>query len=343
MSECEITLSVDPLTHALASYTFKRAAFPRVTGPITIAMVVAGTIADIDLLSIYLGPSPYLAFYRAGFHSVFAAVLMALLVATPFLNRKAPSVGKKISPALIFAAVLSAALLHLLMDLCQRAGLELLWPLSAHRFALDCVAHLDLWILTIFLAGIFLPMLSGLVTEEIGAKSKGPRGRTGAFLAFAALILYLVAHLTLHANALAAMESRTYRGESPRKVAAFAESGSPFRWHGIVETEGALHDLEVEVGPGANFDPDSAITSYKPEASPALEAARNSSVARRFLLVARFPKASVEKTPEGFHVTLRDFPYTREVSSGRRVQAEVDTDPSGKILSQELTWDPASR
>jgi membrane-bound metal-dependent hydrolase YbcI (DUF457 family) len=334
---------VDPLTHALSSYTLKRAVFPRVTRSVTLAIIVAGIIADIDGQSAHFGPSAFLTFYHAGFHSLFAAVLIALLVAVPLLIRKPASGEKKLSPSLVFIAALSVAVLHLLMDLCQSTGLELFWPFSNHRFALDWVGHLDLWILAIFLAGIFLPMLSGLITEEIGAKSKGPRGRTGALLAFAALVLYLVTRFTMHASALASMESRTYRGESPRRVAAFAESGSPFRWHGIVETESALHDVEVEVGPAANFDPDSAVTSYKPEASPALDAALNSFVARRFLQVARFPKATVEKTPDGFHVTLRDFPYTRDVTSGRRVQAEVDTDPSGKILSQELAWDPASR
>src|SRR5712692_2329621 len=123
----------------------------------------------------------------------------------------------------------------------------------------------------ILLAGILLPMLSRLVTEEIGAKSKGPRGKVGASLALGVMFLYIVLRFVLHGNALAALESRTYRGESPRKTAAFPESGSPFRWHGIVETASALHDVEIEVGPAASFDPDSAITSFKPQPSPALD------------------------------------------------------------------------
>jgi len=229
------------------------------------------------------------------------------------------------------------------MDVCQSAGVELLWPFSARRFALDWVAQADLWILTILLAGILLPGLSRLVTEEIGAKSKGPRGKVGASLALTVMVLYVVLRFVLHGNALAVMESRTYRGESPRKVAAFAESGSPFRWHGIVETERALHDVEMDVGPAASFDPDSAITSYKPESSPALDAARDTAVARRFLQVARFPKATVEKTPDGFRITLRAFPYSRDVASGLRVYAVIDTDPSGKVLAQKLAWNPASR
>jgi len=340
----EITLPMDPLTQALASYTLKRAAFPHVPRSTTIVMLVAGTIADLDLLSAYFGPSVFLTFYRTRCHSLFAALLFSLLVTLPILPSKRGSTVKQTSPLPIFIAALAASVFHLLMDTCQSTGVELLWPFSARRFALDWLPHLDLWILGILLAGILLPALSGLVTDEIGAKSKGPRGKVGASVALATMILYIVLRFVLHGNALAAMESRTYRGESPRKAAAFAESGSPFRWHGIVETDSALHDVEIEVGPAvASFDPDAAITSYKPESSPALDAARDTTVARRFLQAARFPKASVEKTPEGFKVTLRAFPYTRDASSGWRVEALIDTDPSGKILSQELAWAPLSR
>jgi membrane-bound metal-dependent hydrolase YbcI (DUF457 family) len=333
---------MDPLTHAVASYTLKRAAFPRIPRSATLAMLIAGTVADLDLLSSYFGPASYLTFYRTYLHSLLAAILFSLLVALPLLLRKTPASTNPISATIVFLAALSAALLHLLMDTCQSAGVELLWPISSRRFALDWIAHLDLWILGILLAGILLPLLSGLVTEEIGAKSRGPRGRIGASLALAAILLYLVLRAALHSSAVATLESRTYRGESPRRAAAFAEPGSPFRWHGVVETERAIHDVEVEVGPAASFDPESAITSYKPEASPALDAARNSAVAQRFLQIARFPKATVEKTPEGYHVILRDFASIRGASPLWRIQALIDTDPSGKILSEELAWSPAS-
>ncbi len=334
---------MDPLTHALASYTLKRAAFHRVPRSTTMAMLIAGTMADIDSLSKFAGPSAFLTFYRTYCHSFLAALLFSLLVTLPFLVRKpAPEDKLNLLPP-IFTAALAASVLHLLMDFCQSTGVELFSPFSGRRFALDWLPHLDLWIFGILLAGILLPMLSRLVTEEIGAKSKGPRGKVGASLALATMILYIVLRFVLHGNALAALESRTYRGESPRKVAAFAQSGSPLRWHGIIETERALHDLEIDVGPNASLDPDAAITAYKPESSPALDTARDTAVARRFLQVARFPKATIEKTPEGFHIILRAFPYSRDVSSGLRVTVVIDTDSSGKILSQELAWDAVSR
>jgi membrane-bound metal-dependent hydrolase YbcI (DUF457 family) len=334
---------MDPLTHALASYTLKRAAFPRAPRNITITILLAGTLADLDSVSAYISPSAFLTFHRTFLHSFLAAVLLPLLLALLFHLPKRPPTEIQIPFSAIFVPAFAAALLHLLMDLSQNAAVELFWPFSTHRFSLDWLAHLDLWILGILLAGILLPLLSGLVTEEIGAKSKGPKGRVGATLALATLIVYIGARAVLHSNALTVLESRTYHGEAPRRTAAFAESASPFRWQGIVETESALHDLEVEVGPGATFDPESATTSFKPEPSLALDAARDTAVARRFLQAARFPKASVEKTPQGFHIILHAFPYTRDASSGRRVEALIDTDPSGKILSQELAWEPGSK
>jgi inner membrane protein len=335
---------MDPLTHALASYTLQRAAFPRLSRTATLAVVLAGMIADADLVSIYFGPSAYLTFNRTCFHSLLAALVFGLLLTLPFFSLKPKSPETQISRAAIFAAALAAALLHLALDACQTSGVELLWPFSTRRFAMDWLPSLDLWILGILLAGILLPAISGLVTEEIGARRKGPRGRIGASLSLAAVILYLVVRLVFHGDAIATLQSRTYRGELPRRVAAFAESSSPFHWHGIVETERALHDIAVPVGPGANFEASSVITTYKPEPSPALDALRTSAVARRFLQVARFPKATVEQTPGGFHVILRDFPSSRNSGSGEgRVQVLLDTDLSGKILSEDLAWVPSSR
>src|SRR5258706_10119294 len=235
---------MDPLTHALASHTLKRASFPRAPLSTTIAMLIAGTIADIDSLSAYFGPSVFLTFNQTYFHSLVAALLFSLLVMLAFVLRKRGPTETQPAPLPIFTAALSASVLHLLLDLCQSTGVELFWPFSPRRFALDWLPHLDLWILGILLAGILLPMLSRLVTEEIGAKSKGPRGKVGASLSLATMILYIVLRFVLHGNAIAALESRTYRGESARRFAAFPESASPFRWHGIVETESALHGFE---------------------------------------------------------------------------------------------------
>jgi membrane-bound metal-dependent hydrolase YbcI (DUF457 family) len=343
---------MDPLTHALASYTLKRAAFPRLARTATMAMVVAGTAADFDLLSAHLGPSAYITWSHTYCHSLLAAVVISALAAAVFSFLHHDGVGAvwrragqaaapttvtdtRVTPLGVFVPALGAALLHLLFDLCQAQGIKLLWPVSNRRFALDWLPHLDLWILAILLAGILLPKLAGLVTEEIGAKAKGPRGRVGAMVALGGILIYIGARGTLHSIAVATLDSRAYHGESPQRLGAFPQTGSPLAWDGMVETERAILEVPISVGPVSSFDPESAHTFYKPDPSPALNAALDTRSARRFLAYARFPRASQEKTAEGYRIRLQSY----AVDPDFRIQALIEVSPSNQIISESLSYD----
>jgi len=140
---------------------------------------------------------------------------------------------------------------------------------------------------------------------------------------------------------VATLDARTYGGESARRVAAIPTSW-PLTWTGVVETERALREPIVSTAPGSVFDPELARASYKPDPSPALDAALKTVTARRFIAATRFPKASLEKTQDGYRISIRAFPYDADLEYGRRVQAIIDVDAAGKILSETLAWDPAS-
>ncbi len=328
---------MDVLTHGLASYSVTRAAFPRASRATLLVAVLAGAGADLDQLSVYVGPSAFLAWHRTATHSIVGTLVIvaAFLVVASLTTRNKP---KADAIRTVFLALLAACSLHVAMDLTQNESVQLLWPFRAQRYSADLAAHFDLWILLILLAGALLPQLLALVTEEIGAKSKAPRERIGAILALLAVFIYIGARFVLHGNAVAMMEARTYRGELPRRVAAFAESDSPFHWGGIVETERAFHDLELNLAPGSSFNPDAAVVYYKPESSAPLDAARTTESVRRFLEAAKFAKATVEKTNTGYRVQIRDLARQQEARSGPRVIAIVDTDPNAKVLSDELDW-----
>jgi membrane-bound metal-dependent hydrolase YbcI (DUF457 family) len=332
---------VDPLTHALASYTLKRAAFPRLGGATAVAMVLAGTVADLDLLFSQSSPSAYLTWHRTSLHSIAAAILFSAVL-TLLLGRLGRQTERRIGFVSILSAAIAAALLHLFLDLGQSLGTELLWPFTPRRFSLDWLPKPDLYICTILLLAILLPKLAGLVTEEIGAKSTGPRGRAGAIVGLVAIFLYVVARAALHSTAVATLDARTYHGEAPRRIAAFPEDVSPFSWLGVVETERSLNEVTISLGPGSSFDPDSARVWYKPEPSAALDAALRTESARRFLAAVRFPKAAIEKTAQGYHVELHAFPYG-SISASSRVMAIVDTDSASKVLIDSLEWDPAAQ
>jgi hypothetical protein len=224
------------------------------------------------------------------------------------------------------------------MDACQSGGVALLWPFTARRFAANWLPGIDPWILTILIAAIALPELLGLVGSEIGAKTKKPRGQSGAIIGLALVLVYVGARATLHSNVLALMGSRTFHGETLRRAWAYPESLSVFTWHGVAETESALNEIDVNAASASDFDPDSSLRLFKPETSPALEAARNTTAARRFLATAQIPKASMEKTETGYIVILRDLRYAAAGDTKYEVAARIELDPNSKVASQELVW-----
>jgi len=233
---------------------------------------------------------------------------------------------------------LCTGLLHIAMDACQSDGVALFWPLSSRRFAADWLPPIDPWILTILIACIALPELLHLVSSEIGAKSKKPRGQAGALIGLALVLVYVGARAALHSNALATMESRTFHGETPRRVSAFPESLSILTWRGLVETESALDEIEVSASSSDTFDADSSVRQFKPDPSPALDAARNTVVARRFLAIAQVPKASLEKTERGYVAILRDLRYAAAGDTQHEIAAVIELDSNNMVTSEELVW-----
>ncbi|MGA2097839.1 MAG: metal-dependent hydrolase [Candidatus Acidiferrum sp.] len=341
---------MDIVTHGLASLAIARGFFPRAGKAAMAGSVLAGTIANVDWLSYCFGPSAYLAWHHTYLHSILAALLIpAILSAIPLKaivpkHMPAPgdvSAGQNLRGRLFptaFLLLFCAALLHIAMDACQSTGVTLFWPFSSTRFAADWLPRIDPWILTILILTIAFPELLRLVSSEIGAKDKGPRGQTGAIVGLVLIFVYVGARGVLHSNVLAMMNARTFHGETPRRVSAFPGALSLLTWHGVAETETALNEIEVDATAGSTFDPDTSLRLFKPEDSAALDAARDTATARRFLVAARIPKASVEKNETGYVVILRDLSYAARGDTGREVAAVIELDPNKRVTSEELVW-----
>ena len=300
-------------------------------------MLLAGTLADLDWLSGLFGPSAYLRWNGGALHSLVAAVILGIVVSVA-IRGYARSRGVLLSGVFWWLAPVCAALLHVAMDALLSTGVKLFWPFVSARVALDWAPSFDLWVLILLAAGVFLPELFRLVSDEIGAKSKKPRGRAGAVVALALIAGYFVLRGTMHANAALMIMQRSYAGESARRGAAFPDSMSPFVWHAIVETESALHLVQVPTGPMVNFDPESAVHLHKPEPSAILDAAQKTDAVRQFLASARFPKATMQKETEGFSVELRDLKYDALGQTSRAVEAEINLNTAGQVTFAQLEW-----
>jgi membrane-bound metal-dependent hydrolase YbcI (DUF457 family) len=331
---------MDIFTHALASIAVARIAIPRAPRTTWIAILIAGTIADLDNLSAFVSPSAYLTWHHTYTHSLASAAVVALLltILCDAMQKDPPATKRPQPPLKLFLTLFAIASLHLAFDACQSEGIAALWPFSAHRIAADYLATIDPWIIAILIAAILFPELLHLVGDEIGSKDKRPRGQIGAFVGLALVLFYIGARATFHSNALAAMQARTYRGESPRRAGAFPESVSLFTWHGIVETDSAIHEFTLDAAPGSSLDPENTVILFKPESSPALDNARDSAAAKKFLSIAGFPKATLEKTSDGFDVQLRDLRHAVSRNTHREVSALVKTDSNGKLLDDSLIW-----
>ena len=326
---------MDIITHALLSLALARGFFARRGWPVLAGMLVAGTLADVDWISAWFGPAAYLAGRRTFTHSLLGTVVIIAIAA--WIAHRLDGKRRETWKGLL-AATSCAGVAHLLFDLCQSGGIALLWPFRATRFALDWLPPVDPWILLLLFGAVVVPEFFRLVSLEIGAKDKRPRGRNGALVALALIGVYFAARGVLHFNSVALLEPRSYRGESPRRAETFAESLSLLTWHGVVETQSYLCLIDVPVSSGESFDPESGTCLHKPEESPVLTAVQQSSVGRRFLSAASIPRAAVDKTEVGYEVVIRDLRDVAEQQTRHRVVARFWLDSGARIVSEELSW-----
>jgi membrane-bound metal-dependent hydrolase YbcI (DUF457 family) len=325
-------------THALASLAVSRAIFPRAPKLLWAFTIPAGMIADVDTFSAFISPAAYLSWHRTYLHSLFASLIIACVFGVAYRVWASRDLISRLSTGTVFVAALSAQSLHLAIDAAQWQGVELFWPINAARFASDWLPTIDPWILTILVAATVLPEFFHLIGSEIGAKDTRPRGFIGAIVGLVIMLSYIGLRAELHATAVAQLQNRSYAGELPRQVAAFCEFVSLVTWHGVADTESALHKVTVHLNSSRRSALDPGINLFKPEPNPLLQAAQATVAAKYFLRAARFPKATVQKMDAGWEVQIHDLRYAAAGEIKREPMVTVDFDPSGKIISEEIEW-----
>ena len=325
-------------THALASLALSRAILPRAPKLLWAWSIPAGIIADSDQLSALFSASAYLTWYRTYTHSLLASLIIAGIFAAAYRLWSPAGLRERLTVRAMFVAVLLVQSLHLAMDAAQWQGVELFWPFKPARIAADWLPSIDPWIIAILVAAIVLPEFFHLVSSEIGAKDKRPRGIVGAIVGLVFVVLYVGLRGELHGTAIGQLRNRVYVSENPQQVAAFAELTSLVSWRGIADTESALHQVTVNIlsSRPASFDP--GVNLFKPEPSPLLQAAQATESAKRFLRIARFPKATVVKTEAGTEVQIRDLRYAAADERNHEPMVTVEFDLSGKLQSEAITW-----
>jgi inner membrane protein len=226
---------------------------------------------------------------------------------------------------------------HLLMDWTNMYGIRLLLPFSSRWLRLDILNVVDLCILAVLLLAVVSPLLSRLVSSEIGARAGSGAGLARVALTF--ILLYAGGRVIFHSRAVAVLESHVYDGATPSRVAALPHFANPFRWIGLVETSSAFVVVPVDLS--GSFDPDSGPTLRQAESNQWVDAARNTQAVRRFLEFSQFPYWRVTPAPDSENGTLVEVMDVRfGTPPQERFVTSVLVGPGLKILESRFSFGP---
>jgi inner membrane protein len=327
---------MEPVTHFLTGATLARAGFNRKTALATVTMTIAAEAADLDILAYVKGSAYGFIQHRGITHTLIGIPVIAALVVgflwlwDAFWQRRR-RVRNLPSPPVrrwgwlyLFACI--AGLSHILLDFTNNYGVRPFYPFSRHWYAWDIVFIIEPLILAVLFAALVLPWLFGLVSQEIGARQRGPRGRGAAIAALLFVAALWGVRDFEHRRALAALDAVEFHGEPATRVAAFPYMVNPFQWAGVAETSTAFISMHVdslrpEVDPGNR-----AQNYYKPEPTEVTQAARNTSLGRAYVEWARFPLVEAEhlSTPvPGNLVHFTDVRFLYPDDRRRPLQAYV--------------------
>jgi inner membrane protein len=330
---------LEPVTHFLFGACLGRAGFNRKTALATATMTLAAEAPDLDVFARFAGPAAGLEHHRGFTHSFLGGVLVAVVVVA-FMYGVWRMRGRKTKSSLpprwglLFVLAYLAVLTHILLDFTNNYGVRPFWPLSEKWYSWDIVFVIEPVMLVLLLAGLVLPALGSLISEEIGARRKGPKGRLAAILALAAVVLMWAVRDYEHRRALIALNARTYEGVDAIRVSAFPYMGNPFHWYAVAETESSFATMEVD-SLTPDVDPQGRMrVFYKPQETPATLAAKASYMGRVYLDWAAYPVVESEQLSQGWIVHFKDLRYDYPGRRRPPLSAEVELDTNLRVTGE---------
>ena len=299
---------MDNITHSVVGLLLARAGLEKTTPRGTAMMVVAANAPDIDAIFWFSGTPTYLEWHRSYPHAIVLAPLVALL---PMLLARTrfswPS----------FLASLIGVISHLLLDWTNAYGIPLALPFSWHRFRLDIANVFDVWIWAILLGAAIMMALARRARRSL------------AFTALAVLLVFEAVRVVSHARAIDVMSAHLYEGAPPRRVTALPGAFNPLAWRGVIEGEGFV--VIVPVNLTAGFDAGAERLYPIAAPIPAMDAALGTRPFQVFSRWFQLPFWKVTPVEDGLRLDLIDLRFGDPDHPGfASVSAIVDR--TGKVL-----------
>jgi inner membrane protein len=320
---------MDNLTHTLFGLTLTRTPLGRVGRGTTVALVLASNVPDIDFVAAAGGPMKYLEWHRGPTHGALGMAGLGLVAAglvSLGLRKWDNTTAKRHASFLsLWIVAMVGATCHILMDVPTSYGTRLLSPFDWHWFAEDWLPIVDVYLLAILSAGLWIGRRAAAATPDLAAIRRARERSAAIALLFVAMNYGLRA--TAHHQALA-QASELFGSRLPRpcanppdrglidrwpvdheavssvsgrclvEIAAMPSFLSPFRWLVIARVSDAyqLHDLNLLAGGGADSPVRrnvfwSASRRYPDIWTAAVFQAATARAAQTFLGFSRFPAA----------------------------------------------------
>ncbi len=322
---------MDNVTHSLVGLMMSRSGIDRKVKRAAWMMVLAANLPDMDVVSALGGALNYLKWHRSYTHALISAPILALIppLALLIVFRVRPSWW-----AYLFSLV--GVLSHLVLDWTNIYGIRMLLPFSARWLRLDQTDVVDPWMLAILFLAVAAPALAKLVSSEIGSKAGSGPKRSWAWFALLAILAYEGGRYTAHARALAVMGAHLFNGTIAKRLTAVPDRANPLRWRGIVEGDGFVDIVPVDLG--GQFDPSEGRIDYIAQPSPAMEAARRTPAFQGFAVFSQVPYWKLTPLVEGTFVELIDLRF------GTPEQPEFEASgtmtASGEVRDARFTFGP---
>ena len=246
---------MEPVTHLLTGACLARTGFNRRAAYATIGMAIAAEFPDIDTLWGLRGSVAGFQHHRGVTHTLLGIPVEAGLLTLGFvlyhrvrrhppeahtfltqsnfrrppLTRPDPASEAPVRWGRLYAFLVLALLSHILLDFTNNYGVRPFFPFDPRWYAASIVFIFDPVIILLLLAGLLLPVLFGLIGQEVGAPRERFRGRGWARAALVMIVLLWAARWMQHDKALILAQAQTLRApvEANTGLATGGLVGSP--------------------------------------------------------------------------------------------------------------------
>ncbi len=162
---------MDNGTHTLFAITLARTRLGRAGRGATVALILASSAPDIDIVATAGGTGSYLTWHRGPTHGLLGVIGLALVVAG-LVSLGLHAIGRNTdeTPDAPFRKLVPICLIgvlcHVLMDLPTSYGTRLLSPFDWHWFSLDWMPIIDVYLLGALIAGLLFGSESALARRR---------------------------------------------------------------------------------------------------------------------------------------------------------------------------------